>query len=73
MPEVGVILILTGSEGEEVWHKMLRAGIKEFMTRPITGDRLTEEVRKVARLQKPAKKAGAAVPEAEAPRLTRRR
>ena len=68
MSEVGVILILTGSEGEEVWHKMLRAGIKEFMTRPITGDRLTEEVRKVARLQKPAKKAGAAVPETEAPK-----
>src|SRR5213593_1263981 len=68
MPEVGVILVLTGSEGEEVWHKMLRAGIKEFMTRPIAGDRLTEEVRKVARLQKPAKKAGAAAPEAEAPK-----
>src|SRR5436309_6354991 len=68
MSEVGVILILTGSEGEEVWHKMLRAGIKEFMTRPITGDRLTEEVRKVARLQKPAKKAGAATPEAEVPK-----
>src|SRR5437016_8887180 len=33
MPGVGVILILTGAEGEEVWHKMLRAGIKEFMTR----------------------------------------
>lgn len=68
MPEVGVILILTGSEGEEVWHKMLRAGIKEFMTRPITGDRLVEEIRKVARLQKPSKKAGATVTEAEAPK-----
>ncbi len=68
MPEVGVILILTGSEGEEVWHKMLRAGIKEFMTRPIAGDRLVEEVRKVAQLQKPAKRAGAAVIEAETPK-----
>ena len=61
MPEVGVILILTGSEGEEVWHKMLRAGIKEFLTRPIAGERLTEEVRKVATLQskvKGSKKAG---------------
>src|SRR5437867_479501 len=27
LPEVNVILILSGSEGEEVWHKMLRAGI----------------------------------------------
>src|ERR1700693_2421205 len=35
MPEVGVILILGGSEGEEVWHKMLRAGIREFLTRSI--------------------------------------
>jgi pilus assembly protein CpaE len=69
MPEVGVILILTGSEGEEVWHKMLRAGIKEFMTRPIAGDRLIEEVHKVARLQKPGQKAGGAVaPGPEAPR-----
>jgi pilus assembly protein CpaE len=59
-PEVGVILILAGNEGEEVWHKMLRAGIKEFLTRPITGDRLLEEVRKVSSLQsKAAKKGGA--------------
>jgi pilus assembly protein CpaE len=60
MPDIGVILILTGQEGEEVWHKMLRAGIKEFMTRPIAGDRLLEEVRKVSNLQaKAAKKTGA--------------
>ncbi|MEI6085166.1 MAG: response regulator [Verrucomicrobiota bacterium] len=59
LPEVGIILILTGSEGEEVWHKMLRAGIREFMTRPITADRLGEEIRKVARLQeKQGRKAG---------------
>jgi pilus assembly protein CpaE len=68
MPEVGVILILTGSEGEEVWHKMLRAGIKEFMNRPITGDRLIEEIRKVAHLQKPPKKTPGAAPEPEAPK-----
>src|SRR6266853_1119710 len=68
MPEVGVILILTGSEGEEVWHKMLRAGIKEFVTRPIAGDRLVEEIRKVARLQKPIKKLGAVAPEPEGPK-----
>ncbi|HUJ11018.1 MAG TPA: response regulator [Verrucomicrobiae bacterium] len=56
MPEVGVILILSGSEGEEVWHKMLRAGIKEFITRPLTADRLLEEVRKVAAMQAKAAK-----------------
>jgi pilus assembly protein CpaE len=61
MPEVGVILILGGSEGEEVWHKMLRAGIKEFLTRPIAGDRLIEEIRKVANIQsKTPKKGGTA-------------
>src|SRR5579862_6751672 len=59
LPDVGVILILTGSEGQEVWHKMLRAGIKEFVTRPVTADRLLEEVRKVADIQtKAAKRAG---------------
>ena len=63
MPEVGVILILTGSEGQEVWHKMLRAGIKEFVTRPLAADRLLEEVRKVATIQsKAAKRAGIASP-----------
>jgi pilus assembly protein CpaE len=60
MPEIGVILILTGQEGEEVWHKMLRAGIKEFVTRPITADRLLEEVRKVMNLQAKAAKKTAA-------------
>jgi len=60
LPDVGVILILTGSEGQEVWHKMLRAGIKEFVTRPLTADRLLEEVRKVAAIQaKAAKRLGA--------------
>jgi len=72
MPDVGIILILTGSEGEEVWHKMLRAGIREFMTRPIAPDKLIEEVRKVARLQekqgrKPAPTSGLAV-ELEGPK-----
>lgn len=66
MPEVGVILILTGQEGQEVWHKMLRAGIREFMTRPISADRLLEEIRKVANLQsKSAKKSAAAAATAE--------
>lgn len=71
MPEVGVILILTGAEGEEVWHKMLRAGIREFMTRPITPDRLGEEVRKVARLQEKQLRKGGPAPaasEGEAPK-----
>ena len=76
MPEMGVILILTGSEGQEVWHKMLRAGIKEFVTRPITADRLLEEVRKVAAIQsKTSKRAGttAPAPAAAQPETPKRR
>ena len=61
MPEVGVILILTGSEGQEVWHKMLRAGIKEFLARPFPVDRLLEEVRKVHGIQSKAAKRVTAV------------
>ena len=70
MPDVGVILILSGAEGEEVWHKMLRAGIKEFITRPLTADRLLEEVRKVATMQaKTAKRvATASAVEAKGPK-----
>ena len=65
LPEVGVILILTGSEGQEVWHKMLRAGIKEFLTRPFPPDRLLEEIRKVHGIQtKAAKRVTTAVPSA---------
>ncbi len=71
-PEIGVILILTGQEGEEVWHKMLRAGIKEFMTRPIAADRLLAEVRKVADLQR-RKKKSAAEPGAVGPALPQHR
>jgi pilus assembly protein CpaE len=76
MPEMGVILILTGSEGQEVWHKMLRAGIREFVTRPITADRLLEEVRKVAAIQsKTSKRAGttAPAPAAAQPETPKRR
>ena len=67
LPDVGLILILGGSEGQEVWHKMLRAGIKEFLTRPITPDRLLEEVRKVHGIQaKAAKRVTMAIPSAPA-------
>lgn len=73
-PEVGVILILTGNEGQEVWHKMLRAGIREFMTRPIAVDRLLEEVRKVASIQSKAiKRGGSTAPTPDQPEVPKRR
>ncbi len=75
MPGVGVILILTGSEGQEVWHKMLRAGIKEFLTRPFQVDRLLEEVRKVHGIQTKAAKrvTTAAPPKPEEPEAPKRK
>ena len=75
MPDVGVILILTGSEGQEVWHKMLRAGIKEFLTRPFQVDRLLEEVRKVHGIQTKASKrvTTTAPPKTEEPEAPKRK
>jgi pilus assembly protein CpaE len=68
-PECGVILILTGQEPEEVWHKMLRAGIREFLTEPINKGKLVPEICKVADLQNraPAHKIGATKPAVAVP------
>lgn len=66
MPDVRVILILSGTEGEEVWRRMLQAGLKEFITRPFPPERLMEEVRRVARAQeKSGKAAGPGTSEAK--------
>ena len=69
VPECGVILILTGQEPEEVWHKMLRAGIKEFLTEPISKGKLVPEIYKVADWgnRAPTRKIGVAKPAAAAP------
>src|SRR5258706_3186333 len=34
-PGVGTILIVSGNESPDVWRKMLQAGIKDFVTRPL--------------------------------------
>lgn len=47
----GIILILNGNEREDVFHKMLRAGIRDFVTRPLEAEHLLEEVRRVAKQQ----------------------
>jgi pilus assembly protein CpaE len=69
LPECGAILILTGQESEEVWHKMLRAGIKEFLTEPISKEKLVPEIRKVVDLRSkaPARAAGVAEPAVASP------
>ncbi|NQU12158.1 response regulator transcription factor, partial [bacterium] len=51
MPASAAILILSGNEEEDVWHKMLRAGIRDFVSRPIAGEQLLEELRRVATAQ----------------------
>lgn len=57
LPGVGVILVLNGNEQADVFHKMLRVRIRDFVTRPIDADHLLEEVRRVAKQQdKPAAK-----------------
>ncbi len=48
VPETGVIVILTGSQTEEVFRKLIHARVSGYLTRPIAADRLLEEVRKVA-------------------------
>lgn len=46
MPQVAVILILTGRETEEVWHRMLRIGIRQFVTKPYDTVKFHDELRK---------------------------
>jgi len=50
--EVAVILVLDNPAGEEMWHKMLRAGIREFITRSTPADLVADEIRRVASLEK---------------------
>lgn len=45
-PGVAVILILTGRETEEVWHRMLRIGIRQFVTKPYDSVKFHDELRK---------------------------
>jgi pilus assembly protein CpaE len=75
LPECGVILILTGQEAEETWHKMLRAGIKEFLINPINKEKLVQEIRKVADPQNraPTRKIGVAKPAAAVPEESKSR
>ncbi|MCX7916017.1 MAG: P-loop NTPase, partial [Verrucomicrobiae bacterium] len=46
LPAVAVILILTGRETEEVWHRMLRIGIRQFVTKPYDAVKFHDELHK---------------------------
>lgn len=52
VPDTGVILVLTSPAGEEMWHQMLRVGIREFITLSTPPDLVADEIRRVANLQK---------------------
>ncbi len=64
---VNVILLLNGKENEEVWHRMLRAGIRQFVSRPYDPVKFSEELRKcITDLDKAAKKPGSSPSETPA-------
>lgn len=46
-PDIGLILLLSGSENEDIWRQMVLAGINEYVTRPIDPQRLINGIRKV--------------------------
>ncbi len=58
--ETGIILMLSNPAGEEMWHKMLRAGIRDFITRATPADLVIEEIRRVASARKSAQTSSAA-------------
>lgn len=64
--DIGIILMLSNPAGEEMWHKMLRAGIRDFITRATPGDLLIEEIRRVATAHKGTQPV--TVPSAEKPK-----
>lgn len=52
--DIGIILMVTGSAGEELWRKMLHAGVRDFITRTTPDDLVVEEIRRLGASQKTA-------------------
>lgn len=50
--DIGVILMLDNCTGEEMWHKMLHAGVRDFITRNTPDDRIVEAIRRLAASRK---------------------
>lgn len=51
-PDIGLILLLSGSEDEDIWRQMVLAGINEYVTRPIDPRRLISGIRKVVGIKR---------------------
>ena len=47
--DIGVILMLDSCTDEEVWHKMLQAGVQDFISHNTSDDRVVEMIRRVVR------------------------
>jgi len=46
--DIGVILMMNHSTGEEIWHKMLQSGVHDFISRNTADDRVVEMIHHVA-------------------------
>lgn len=51
-PDIGLILLLSGTEDEDIWRQMVLAGINEYVTRPIDPQRLVTGLRKVVGIKR---------------------
>jgi len=51
-PDIGLILLLSGNETDDIWRQMVLAGINEYVTRPIDSQRLVAGIRKVAGIKR---------------------
>jgi pilus assembly protein CpaE len=51
-PDIGLILMLSGGEDDDIWRQMVQAGINEFVTRPIDPQRLIGGIRKVVGIKR---------------------
>ncbi len=51
-PDIGLILLLSGNEDEDIWRQMVLAGINEYVTRPIDPQRLIGGLRKVVGIKR---------------------
>ena len=50
--DIGIILMLTQAAGEELWHKMMHAGVRDFITRNTPDELVIEGIRRLAATRK---------------------
>ena len=50
--DIGIILMLSHAAGEELWHKMMQAGVRDFITRTTPDELVIEGIRRLAATRK---------------------